>query len=58
VDGEESLRLINEARALLVEAFGVHDGQDFLIEVRPTTSTLVWRGQPPAPSRSPFPAPG
>jgi hypothetical protein len=53
-DGTEAIDLINEARALLVRAYGV-EGQDFLIEVRAHDSTLVWKGQPPQQTRSQFP---
>lgn len=54
MNGEEALKLINEARELLVRAYQVEE-QDFLIEVRPKSSTLVWKGHPPEPVRSEFP---
>jgi hypothetical protein len=54
VNGEEAIELINQARDLLVRAYGV-EGQDFLIEVRRHDSTLVWKGQPPVETKSQFP---
>jgi hypothetical protein len=54
VNGEEAIELINEARQLLERAYGVQ-GQDYLIQVRPHDSTLMWKGQPPVESKSQFP---
>jgi hypothetical protein len=41
-DGYAAIKITNEARRLLVESFGIPEGYDYEIVVRPHSTTLLW----------------